>query len=252
MYRKSLQLNSGYNQNLRACAYHGQKLLQPVCILQPPYHNQYSTPNKMMTITYFHMMTVEQTSNWVRSFCTQRGWQEATVYATSFSENGIDGGMLKHLNHEILKFEMGIFNAIHRLELLAIFRQLLPSYTREVLSEPTTLSALRKRNTKWDCQQNEASAFPTPGHSKPVEGLPRKAQYLVPERYVSPGMDLSSALIKSTNSISTNSASEMEVSENKFPHPTIRKSLSVRITLQQKEHTAKYPQMTVSNFGGAE
>merc|ERR1719285_1350030 len=126
-----------------------------------------------MTVTYVHMMTVEQTANWVWSCCAQRGWKEATVYATNFRKNSINGGMLKHLNHEILKFDMGMSNAIHRLELLAIIRQLFPSHSREVLSEPTTLSALRERNTKWDCRQNAVSAFPITGHYKPVEDLPR-------------------------------------------------------------------------------
>lgn len=203
-----------------------------------------------MTVTYVHMMTVEQTANWIRSCCAQRGWQEATLYATSFRNNSINGGMLEHLNHEILKFEMGVSNDIHRLELLAIIRRLFPSYSREVLSEPTTLSALRKRNTTRDHRQKAVLAIPE--HSKPVEDIPRTVRYLVPDKYVSLGMDLSSVQNRSTNSLSTNSESEMEVSESKFPHTTLRKPLSVRIKHQQKDYAAKYPLKNVSNFEGAE
>jgi len=170
---KNLQFSSGYHQNLQASAHHGQKLLQPVWILPLPYYHLQRTPNNMMIASYVRMMNVEQTANWVRSCCAHRGWQEATVYATSFRKNSINGEMLQHLNHEILKFDMGISNARHRLQLLAIIQQLFPSYSHKVFCQPTTLSALRKRNTKWNHRQKAVVA--NPGHSKPVEGGLRAA-----------------------------------------------------------------------------
>lgn len=197
------------------------------------------------------MMTVEQTATWVRNYGAHRGWQEATLYAMSFMRNGINGGMLKHLNHEILKFDMGMSNDLHRLELLAIIRQLLPSYNHcKVLSEPITLSALRERDTKWDHRRKSVLAFPIPGPCNPVEEISPTVQYLVPDRYKSLGMDLGSFQNRSTNSGSINSGSEMEVSQSKFPHTTIRKS-SGRIKLQHRKYRAKYPLKNVSNFEGA-
>merc|ERR1719397_1118774 len=104
----------------------------------------------MVTVTNVHLMTVEQTANWVMDYGAHRGWQEATAYAMSFRKNSINGRMLKYLNHEILKFDMDMPNDRHRRELLAIIRQLFPSNNRcNVLSEPTTLSGLRGRDMKW-------------------------------------------------------------------------------------------------------
>lgn len=201
----------------------------------------------MVTVTNVHMMNVEQTANWVRTYGAHRGWQEATVYAMSFRKNSIYGRMLKHLNHEILKFELDMSNGIHRLEMLAIIRQLFPSNNHcKVVSEPTTLSGLRERDTNWDHRQKAVSASPISEPSKPVEDIPWMVRCLVPDRYESLGMDLSSVQNKSTNlssvqnkrTIGTSSDSEMEVSESKFSHTTIRKSFSVRINLQQTQYTA--------------
>jgi len=249
MYRKNLQLKSGGHQNGRATAQHGHILSQPVWIVQPPYHHPYNTPNSMVRVTYVHMMNVEQTSNWIRTYGVHRGWPEAALYAMSFGKNSINGEMLKHLNHEILKFDLGMFNDMHRHEMLTVIRQLFPSYNRcKVLSEPITVSALHETGTKGDHRQKTASVSPISGPSNPAEDIPWTVRYQLPDRYEPFGMDLSSVQNKSTNSVNTNSGSEMEVSESKFPHTTIPKSFSVTIKLQQREHTAKYQTKKVHNF----
>jgi len=224
MYQNNVQLNPGWYQNPTARAYQDNVLLQTIWIVQPLFHHQYRTPNNLVTANHVYMMTVEQTATWVRTYGTHMGWQEATLYAMSFRRNGINGVILKHLNHEILKFDLGMSNDLHRLKLLAVIRQLLPSINHcKVLSEPITLSALRKRDTKWNHQQKAVFAFPIPGQCNPVDEISPTVQYLVPDRHNSLGMDLGSVQNRSTNSVSTNSGSEMEVSESKFPHSTIRK-----------------------------
>jgi len=137
--------NSDCQLNMRLRTYHSQVAVQPVYMMQPLQHVPNIMGNKV-TITYIHMLTVRQTASWIRTFAAHNGWHEAAAYAETFSKNNINGSMLKHLNHEILKFDMGMSNHLHRLYLLATLRQLFPSYNhRTVLSEPTRLSDLRKR-----------------------------------------------------------------------------------------------------------
>lgn len=252
VYRNNVQLSYGWYQNPNTRPHRDNVLLQPVRSVQPPFHHPCSTPNNMVAVTHVHMMTVDQTANWVRTYGTHREWQEATLYEMSFRKNGVNGGMLERLNHEILRFDIGMSNDLHRLELLTIIRQLFPSYDHfKVRSEPITLSALSEREAKWDHRRNAGLAFPIPGPCNPVEEISPTVECLLPDRYMSLGMDLGTVQNRSTDSLSTKSGSEMEVSESKFSDTTIRKS-SLRIKLQHTKYMAKYPLKNVSNFEGAE
>jgi len=252
MYRKTHKRSCGLHQNQLATTYHGHIILQPVGIVQPPYHHPFNTPSNMVTVIHVHMMNVEQTANWVRTFSAHRAWQEAGVYAMSFRINSVNGIMLKHLNHEILRFDMGMSNDMHRLDLLAVIRQLFPSYYHcKVTSEPTRLSDLFDREKKCDHRQKAVSDSPIIGSSNPVEDEPRTGRYLVRDRTESLGMDSSSVKNNSNNSVNTSSGSEMEVSDRKFPSSRARKPLSLRTKLQQRESTALYPPKN-ANYGGVE
>jgi len=137
--------HSNHQLNMRSRTNHPQGAILTVCMMQPLQHVQNTTGNKV-TITYVHMMSVKQTASWIRTLAVHNGWDEAADYANNFSKNNIYGSMLQHLNHEILKFDMGISNHLHRVYLLATIRQLFPSFDhRRVTSEPTRLSDLRER-----------------------------------------------------------------------------------------------------------
>jgi len=119
---------------------------QPVLPTFPPVHHPSNTPSIKVSFTYVHLMTVEQTSNWILTMGAFKGWKEASTYAENFRKNSITGMMLPRLNHELLKFELGMLDHSHRLELIATVRQLFPSYIelvpRVIPSTPSTLSGL--------------------------------------------------------------------------------------------------------------
>jgi len=129
---------------------------QPVLPTFPPVHHPSNTPFIKVSFTYAHLMTVEQTYNWIRTLGAFRGWKEAPTYAENFRKNSITGKMLPRLNHELLKFELGILDYTHRLELIATVRQLFPSYVelvpRVIPSTPSTLSGMLETDTESDLQ----------------------------------------------------------------------------------------------------
>jgi len=163
--QQNLQVNIGHVQKLLVGTYPNHVLLRPVSILQQTYPYQLVANNSMVNVTYANMMTVEQTADWIKALCVQRGWWEADAYALSFKKNRIKGCMLMHLNHEILNFDVGMPNHKHRLYILTVIRHFFPSFHHDVTSAPTRLSHLRgdakQKNT------TETSLMP---------GLPNPAQ----------------------------------------------------------------------------
>jgi len=210
-FHQNIQASPAYQQNLRWETGHLQVGLRPVNILQPYY--QHAQKSNMVTITHVHMMTVKQTANWIRTFGVHKGWNEAAAYAKIFSKNNIKGSMLKYLNHEILKFDMGMSNHLHRVCLLVTIRQLFPAWNyRKVVSEPTRLSDLGVRDIKYDhCQKTLAS--PMAGSADPLTEKLCTLQCLLPDKDPS-GMDISSVQ-NSNKSARVNSCSDMKYDESK-------------------------------------
>jgi len=201
---------------------------QPVLHTFPPVHHPSNTPSIKVSFTYVHLMTVEQTSNWILTMGTFKGWKEAPTYAENFRKHSINGKMLPKLNHEMLKFELGIFDYTHRLELLATVRQLFPSHVelvpRVIPSTPSTLSGLSgmlETDTESDLP---VKMIPSPpslvfrGSSAPqAEEYEPCIDYLIKEQDGSVLMDLSpqqNCSVKSDSEYSTRSGekSSSEVS----------------------------------------
>lgn len=160
-FKRNVQKSSGYHQSLLRSDY-SQVVFQAAHIVQPSYHHPRGNPGTIVTISYVdNMMTVKETASWIRTVGDNRGWQEAVIYAKNFRKNNIRGSMLKHLNHEILKFDLGMLNHLHRRYLLATIRQLFPSRNhRNEISMPTRLAELRQRDITYNhCQKTLASAM---------------------------------------------------------------------------------------------
>jgi len=202
-FHPNIKASPGYYLNQGWTTDHRQVVLLPVYIVQ---QHPRDTPTNMLTSTHINMMSVEQTANWIRNFGVHRGWQEAGVYACTFSKNKIKGSTLKHLNHEILKFDIGMLNHFHRLNLLATIRQLFPSCnSHTVIREPTRLSDLLKRDIKYDHCQRLVDPL-----TEKFSTLP----YLLPDKDDS-GMDISS--VQNSNKSASIYSSDMECSESKCP-----------------------------------
>jgi len=78
------------------------------------------------------LMTVEQTSAWIRSFSLFHGWDEAEQYSWSFHENRICGRHLGKMTMYTLKYDLGIMKCGHRLEIKEAIEHLFPDALREV------------------------------------------------------------------------------------------------------------------------
>jgi len=135
-WNQNVQVNPGHQQKLVRTD-NNHVLLGPVWPLQQTFTYQWGTSSNA------NLMTVEQTTEWIKALCANRGWQEADAYALSFKKNGVGGGILMRLNHEILKFDLDVPNHNHRLYIMSVIRQLFPFLDyRDVISAPTRLSHL--------------------------------------------------------------------------------------------------------------
>jgi len=226
---QNIEASSHYHRNQRLRTNHLQLVLQPVFIGQPPYQNPRNAPKNLLA-TSINMMTVEQTTNWIRTFGVHRGWCEAGLYASNFSKNKIRGSMLKHLNHEVLKFDIGMFNHLHRLNLLATIRQHFPSCNnRTVISEPTRLSYLREKYKEKNHYERSADPFREERYT---------LRHLLPDNYET-GMDLS-AVQNSNKSASINSCSDIEYGDSKCSHPSRVRELLFDDKLADREESTQY------------
>jgi len=161
------------------CPTSSMRVVQPPALLTfPPVHHPSNTPSIKVSLTYVHLMTVEQTSNWILTFGAFRGWEEARGYAENFRKNSITGKMLPRLNNDLLKFELGILDWTHRLDLLTTIRQLFPSYIEPVPrvfpSAPSTLSAMLETDTESD---HQVKTIPSPPLLLRESSAPQAEEY---------------------------------------------------------------------------
>jgi len=141
-FHQKVQVHSGHQQKLVRTD-NNHVLLRPAWLLQQTLTYQWGISTSMVNVTYANMMTVEQTAEWIKALCANRGWQEADAYAQSFKKNNVRGCVLMRLNHEILKFDLDMPNHTHRRHILSVIRQLFPFLDyRDVISAPTRLSQL--------------------------------------------------------------------------------------------------------------
>jgi len=246
-YQQNMNVNISYCPTQQ---FGGRVLLQPVWVVHPPYHHPLNTPNKMVTVTYVHMMTVEQTANWIRTLCMYKGWKEALAYETRFRKNKINGEMLGHLNHEILRFDIGISNHTHRLVLMTVIRQLFPFLNKRlVISEPKRLSDLRQ--TKTICNRRQETSSSQMTGNFPHKDKPFILQPVVPTSDESSGMDLTSVQNNSNKSVSTKSGSDLDVSESKSSCSRISKPSPYDLKLTKNGNYASYTIKQTSSFGKA-
>jgi len=166
--------NNNLHHHLQGNPGHQQKFVRtdnnllprPVWLLQQTFTYQWGISASRVNVTYANLRTVEQTAEWIKALCANRGWQEADAYALSFKKNNVRGRVLMRLNHEILKFDLDMPNHNHRLYLLTVIRQLFPFVDyRDVISAPTRLSHLL-----GDDQNKNARYIPL------MSGLPNSTQ----------------------------------------------------------------------------
>jgi len=243
------QILTGYPTNVMIPA------VNPMNTIVPPVYHPTSTPSNKVSITYVHLMNVEETAAWILTLGSYKGWKEAPLYAENFRKNSITGAMLVKLNHELLKFELGILNSSHRLELLVTIKLLFPSFTKvvspAVQSSTSTLSGMLETDTESDLLVKTIPPSPsldpreiyTPQayevepcmlqNPKAGEYEPCMVDYLVKETDESVRMDMSSiksnsaksdsglstrSSVKTSSGLSTRSSStiSLDISESNF------------------------------------
>jgi len=218
----SHQINRRH-QKLAVGAEQRNVVFQPVWVMQSA-NQRLNTPNNVIQFNGIQMMTVDQTANWIRWLCLQLGWRQTEEYEMSFRENNIDGIMLIHLNHEILRFDMGICNHFHRLDLLAVIRQFFPflNFNRG-FNEPMRLSDLRNFDTNYS---NGAKIAITRMQDSPsANDKPSFLKTPVSDKDDSLGLDSNSLQNISLKSVSTKSDCNMEFDEGKSQRSPTRKQL---------------------------
>jgi len=242
-------LRNGYHQKL-AVSVDARNVCQPVWVLQSPYHQIWDTPSNMIPIPRIHIMTVDQTANWIRSFRLHWGWQEAEGYSKTFRENNIDGSLLMYLNHEILKFDIGISNHFHRIYLIAVIRHFFPWLNFHSLSnEPMRLSDLRNLDIKFG---NGSNKFATQ-----MDNFPRAVEmrcslkHLVSDKDHSLQMDSNSMQNITLKSESAKSDCDMEFIDDKSLRCHSHKPLS-EFQNSDKRKTANCLLRHMHNPEGAE
>jgi len=225
------------NQKLAVVADGRDVVFQPVWVVHPPYHQLWNSPNNVLLSNGTHMMTVDQTVKWIRGLCSHWGWRQTEEYVRSFRENNIDGNMLMHMNHEILRFDMGICNHFHRLDLLAVIRQLFPCLTlNRGFNEPKRLSDLRNLDINYG-NGTKIATTRIPGSPSPNDE-PCFLKHPDSDKDDSLRMDSNSLQNFSLKSVSTKSDSNMEFSEGKSQRSHMRKPLSQIVKLESKGITA--------------
>jgi len=212
------------------------RVFQPLWVVQSPYHPVWNSPSNMVSINGMHMMTVDQTSTWIRSLCLHWGWRQTEGYVTSFRGNKINGSMLTYLNHEILRFDLGIENHFHRLNLLAVIRQFFPCFNLNSGSnQPTRLSDLRNMYIKY---VNVSKITTRMEGSLSTHEKPSFLKRPVSDKDDSLGIDSNSLQNISLKSVSTKSDSSMECSEGKPRRSRTGKPFPQTAKLESKGITA--------------
>jgi len=225
-------LGSGFHQQLTVDAGGRNVVFQPVWVVPSPYYPVWRSPSNMAPCNGMHIMTVDQTANWIRGVCLRWGWLQTEAYVTSFRVNKINGSMLAHLNHEILRFDMGIRNHFHRLDLLAVIRQFFPCLdVNRGLNEPKRLSDLRTMDIKF-VNVPQATATKMDGSSSTYDKF--SLQRPESDKDDSLGMDSNSLQNVSLKSVSTKSDSDMECSEGKSKRSHKRKYFPLSGELQSE------------------
>jgi len=216
------RLSNRRHQQLTVGAGVSNVVFQPVWVMHAPYLQLISTPNKVIPCNGIQMMTVDQTGRWIRGLCLQLGWQQTEEYVMSFRENNIDGSMLMHLNHEILRFDMGICNHFHRLDLLAVIRQFFPFVNlNRGFSEPMRLSDLRSIDKNY----GNGLKISTSGMQGSLSENVKPCFLMTPvsDKDDSLGVDSNSVQNISLKSVSTKSDCNMEFSEGKS-QPSLKRT----------------------------
>jgi len=227
------QLSDRRHQQLTVGAGESNVVFQPVWVMHAPYLQVMNTANKVIPCNGIQMVTVDQTASWIRGLCLQFGWQQTEEYVMSFRENNIDGSMLMHLNHEILRFDLGICNHFHRLYLLAVIRQFFPFLNlNRGFNEPMRLSDLCSIDKNYG-NGLKISKCGMQG-SLSVNDKPCFLNTPVSDKDDSLGMDSNSVQNISLKSVSTKSDCNMEFSEGKSKPSLKRKPLSEIVKLKSK------------------
>jgi len=231
-------LGSGFHQQLAVDAGGRNVVFQPACVVQSPYYPVWSSPSKRLACNGMHIMTVDQTANWIRGVCLRWGWRQTEGYVTSFRVNKINGIMLTHLNHEILRFDMGIRNHFHRVNLLAVIRHFSPRLTvSRGLNEPKRLSELRNMDIKFaNIPQTTATRMDGSPSTYGKFFLKRPES----DKDDSLRMDSNSLQNISLKSVSTKSDSDMECSEGKSKRSRTRTPFPQSGELKSKGIPANY------------
>jgi len=230
-------LSNGYHQKLAVGVDGRNVVFQPVWVLQSPYHQIWDTPSNMIPILRIHIMSVDQTANWIRSLCLHWGWRDVEGYAMTFRENNIDGSLLMYLNHEILKFDMGISNHFHRIYLIAVIQQYFPLLNiSRLINEPMRLSDLRNLNIKFG---NESKKLATQMVNFPRTDEKRCClKHLLSDKDQSLEMDSNSVPNITLKSASPKSDSDMEFIDGKSIHSRSQKPPVEFLNSERKGNTA--------------
>jgi len=168
-WHQNSKVNTGHQHELIVRTDNNHMVLRPVLLMQRTCTHQLGISNGKVNGTHANLMTLEQTAEWIKALCVNRGWQEADAYALNFKKNRISGCVLALLNHEILRFDLGVVNPWHRIYILDVIRQLFPSSNhQDVISAPTRLSHLlaESKNTKTP-DPSVVSGFPNAALDKP-------------------------------------------------------------------------------------
>jgi len=222
----------GCQQHVAVAAEQRNVVFQPVYVMQSPYPQVFNTANKVVPCNGIQAMTVEQTASLIRGLCLHLGWRETKEYVMSFRENNIDGSLLMYLNHEILRFDMGICNHFHRIDLLAVIRQLFPLYLNRGFNEPVRLSDIRNLDTNYSNGSKKATTRMQGSPS--ANDKPCYLKHPVSEQDDSLGVDQNSQQNISLNSVSTKSDCIMESTEGKSQSSPTSKQLIENVKLESK------------------
>lgn len=168
-WHQNSTVNTGHQHELIVRTDNNHMVLRPVFLLQQTCNYKLGISHCKVIGTCANLMTLEQTAEWIKALCVNNGWQEADAYALNFKKNSITGCVLTRLNHEILKFDLGMLNPKHRIYILDLIRQLFPSLNhQDVIRAPTRLSQLlvETKNTKTP-DPTVVRGFPNPAIQKP-------------------------------------------------------------------------------------
>lgn len=124
----------------------------PEQVWPPPHH----PPNSKVSAVRVDLMTVEQTSAWIRTLSLFNGWEEANDYAQSFKQNGIWGYVLWKLTLDSLKFDLGIKKHEHRVQIKLAIKRLYPSLLGQDGEDETNIIE-KNRSTMSDSISETAS-----------------------------------------------------------------------------------------------